>query len=77
MDTIAIKHPIESDLSFVYDTNLTDTPETPIHHSRNVCVFANAEVDRSPTGTGVSARLAIHHAKGEIEDGDHSKMGAG
>jgi trans-L-3-hydroxyproline dehydratase len=23
-------------------------------------------VDRSPTGTGVSARLAIHHARGEI-----------
>jgi trans-L-3-hydroxyproline dehydratase len=29
-------------------------------------VFANAEVDRSPTGTGVSARLALHHAKGEL-----------
>jgi len=34
-----------------------------------VCIFANAEVDRSPTGTGVSARLAIHHTKGEITDG--------
>jgi proline racemase len=67
-DTIAIKHPIEADLSFVYGTILTDAPETPVHHSRNVCVFANAEVDRSPTGTGVSARLALHHAKGEIED---------
>jgi trans-L-3-hydroxyproline dehydratase len=31
-------------------------------------VFANAEVDRSPTGTGVSARLALHHARGEIVD---------
>jgi len=36
------------------------------HHSRNVCVFADGEVDRSPTGTGVSGRLAIHHARGEI-----------
>jgi len=36
---------------------------------RNVCIFANAEVDRSPTGTGVSARLALHYAKGEITDG--------
>jgi proline racemase len=26
-------------------------------------------VDRSPTGTGVSARLALHHARGEITDG--------
>jgi proline racemase len=35
-------------------------------HSRNVCIFAEGEVDRSPTGTGVSGRLAIHYAKGEI-----------
>ncbi|MCK7505974.1 MAG: proline racemase family protein [Desulfobacterales bacterium] len=35
-------------------------------HSRNVCIFAEGEVDRSPTGTGVSGRLAIHHARGEI-----------
>ena len=33
------------------------------------CVFANAEVDRSPTGTGVSARLALHHARGELIEG--------
>jgi proline racemase len=67
--TISIEHPIESDLSFVYGTILIDTPENPAHHSRNVCVFADAEVDRSPTGTGVSARLALHYARGEIIDG--------
>jgi proline racemase len=66
---ISIKHPIEPDLSFVYGTILTDVPENPAHHSRNVCIFADAEVDRSPTGTGVSARLALHHARGEITDG--------
>ena len=33
----------------------------------NVCVFANGEVDRSPTGTGVSARAAVHFEKGEIK----------
>jgi len=64
--TIPIRHPIEADLSFVYGTILTGPPEDPAHHSRNICIFANAEVDRSPTGTGVSARLALHHAKGEI-----------
>lgn len=66
---MSIEHPIEADLSFVYGTILTDVPENPEHFSRNVCVFANGEVDRSPTGTGVSARLALHHAKGEIVDG--------
>jgi trans-L-3-hydroxyproline dehydratase len=34
-----------------------------------VCVFADGEVDRSPTGTGVSARLALHHARGELREG--------
>ena len=61
-----VKHPSEEDLSFLYGTILTGPPEDPAHHSRNICVFAAAEVDRSPTGTGVSARLALHHAKGEI-----------
>ncbi|GAC1566579.1 MAG: proline racemase family protein [Ktedonobacteraceae bacterium] len=66
---ISVNHPVEDDLSFVYGTILTDQPEDPAHHSRNICVFADGEVDRSPTGTGVSARLALHHAKGEIVDG--------
>ena len=35
-----------------------------------MCVFAEGEVDRSPTGTGVSARLAIHHARGDIGIGE-------
>lgn len=67
--SLTIDHPVEADLGFIYGTILTDSPENPAHFSRNVCVFADAEVDRSPTGTGVSARLALHHAKGEITDG--------
>jgi proline racemase len=63
---LPIQHPFEPDLGFLYGTILTGPPEDPRHHSRNICVFANAEVDRSPTGTGVSARLALHHAKGEL-----------
>jgi trans-L-3-hydroxyproline dehydratase len=64
-----VKHPLEEDLSFLYGTIFTGPPEDPQHHSRNVCIFANAELDRSPTGTGVSARVALHHAKGEIAEG--------
>jgi proline racemase len=66
---LEIRHPFEADLGFLYGTILTGPPEDPAHHSRNICVFANAEVDRSPTGTGVSARLALHHAKGELVEG--------
>jgi trans-L-3-hydroxyproline dehydratase len=61
-----IPHPFEADLSFLYGTIFIGPPQKPGVHSRNVCIFAEGEVDRSPTGTGVSARLAIHHARGEI-----------
>jgi trans-L-3-hydroxyproline dehydratase len=62
----AIAHPFEADLSFLYGTIFIGPPGNPDHHSRNVCIFAEGEVDRSPTGTGVSGRLAIHYARGEI-----------
>jgi proline racemase len=53
-------------LNFLYGTILVKMLHQADVHSRNVCIFAEGEVDRSPTGTGVSGRLAIHHAKGEI-----------
>jgi trans-L-3-hydroxyproline dehydratase len=62
-----IQHPFESDLSFLYGTIFTGRAQTSEHHSRNVCVFADGEVDRSPTGTGVSARAAIHHKRRELK----------
>ena len=62
----AIVHPIEPDLGFLYGTIFIGKPEMAGSHSRNVCIFAEGEVDRSPTGTGVSGRLAIHHARGEL-----------
>ena len=66
MSTRDIQHPFEPDLGFLYGTIFIGPPQGADAHSRNVCVFAEGEVDRSPTGTGVSARLAIHHARGEI-----------
>ena len=61
-----IAHPFEPDLGFLYGTIFVGSPRDADHHSRNVCVFAEGEMDRSPTGTGVSGRLAIHHARGEV-----------
>jgi len=65
-DRFPIQHPFEDDLSFLYGTIFTGPPLNADHHSRNVCIFAEGELDRSPTGTGVSARAALHHAKGEL-----------
>ncbi|MBM3305578.1 MAG: proline racemase [Candidatus Aminicenantes bacterium] len=61
-----IVHPFEKDLGFLYGTIFTGRGHTAGVDSRNVCVFAEGEVDRSPTGTGVSARMALHHSRGEI-----------
>jgi trans-L-3-hydroxyproline dehydratase len=67
MDKFEIKHPFEDDLSFLYGTIFTGKAFDPRNHSRNVCIFAEGEVDRSPTGSGVSARAALHYAKGELK----------
>ena len=67
MQTRPIKHPFDQDLSFLYGTIFIGPPVEPDSHSRNVCIFAEGEVDRSPTGTGVSGRLAIHFARGEVQ----------
>lgn len=70
MNSQKIKHPFEDDLSFLYGVIFTGKPYNPARHSRNVCIFANGEVDRSATGSGVSARAALHHARGELKMGD-------
>ncbi len=64
------RHPFAEDLSFLYGTIFIGPAGEEGVHSRNVCIFAGGEVDRSPTGTGVSGRLAIHFARGEIRIGD-------
>jgi trans-L-3-hydroxyproline dehydratase len=61
-----VTHPFEEELSFLYGTIVIGPPHSQGAHSSNVCIFAEGEVDRCPTGTGVSARLAIHYARGEI-----------
>jgi proline racemase len=65
-----IPHPFEPDLSFLYGTIFTGPAQAPGAQARNVCVFADGEVDRSPTGTGVSGHVAIEHARGRLRVGD-------
>lgn len=61
-----IVHPFDEDLSLLYGTIFVEPAHDEAHHSRNVCVFADGQIDRCPTGTGVSGRLAIHRARGEV-----------
>jgi trans-L-3-hydroxyproline dehydratase len=69
-DALGVKHPEADDLSFLYGTIIDGPPEDASHHSRNLCLFAEGEVDRSPTGSGVSARLAVLHARGLVATGE-------
>ncbi|WP_339859300.1 proline racemase family protein [Thalassospira alkalitolerans] len=79
---INLSHPDHKDLAFLYGAILTDGKDAWSEEpTRNICVFADNQVDRSPTGSGVSARLAIQHAKGLIAPDMtrhfHSVIGSG
>lgn len=66
-DQVALHHPDDPDLAFLYGTILTDgADEWSDGPTLNVCVFADREVDRSPTGSGVTARIALQYARGLI-----------
>ena len=67
-DTPYARHPSDDRLSGVYGTIIYEELG-PLHH-RNVTVFADGEVDRSPCGSGTSARLAILEADGAMHEGD-------
>lgn len=63
--TVPLEHPDDAELAFLYGTILSDGGDgAGGRPSRNVCVFAEREVDRSPTGSGVSARIAVQCARG-------------
>jgi trans-L-3-hydroxyproline dehydratase len=63
--SVPIAHPEDPELAFLYGTILTDDAAGTAP-TANLCVFADRQVDRSPTGSGVTARLARDHARGSI-----------
>lgn len=69
MREVEVVHPEEPGLRGLYGTIITDRPRTPDGDGRNIVVFAESEVDRSPCGTGTSARLAAMYADGAIDLG--------
>jgi proline racemase/trans-L-3-hydroxyproline dehydratase len=61
------RHRDDERLSGIYGTILYE--ELGPLHQRNVTVFADGEVDRSPCGSGTSARCALLAADGALEEG--------
>jgi trans-L-3-hydroxyproline dehydratase len=71
---VPIEHPAEPDLAFLYGTILTDGGDGAAAPSRNVCIFAGRQIDRSPTGSGVSARLALQVARRQTRLGEERRF---
>jgi proline racemase len=66
--TEVARHPDDERLSGIYGTILYD--DLGPLHQRNVTIFADGEVDRSPCGSGTSARCALLAADGLLDEGD-------
>ena len=63
-----VVHPLDAGLKGIYGTIFTAPPQHPDAHLRNVTIFADAEVDRSPCGTGTAAVMAVLSEMGVLGD---------
>jgi proline racemase len=61
---VTVVHPLEPELQGIYGTIFTGPPSSESADLRNVTIFAEAEVDRSPCGTGTCAVMAVLSAMG-------------
>ncbi|ELS51088.1 proline racemase family protein [Streptomyces viridochromogenes] len=71
-DTVYARHPVDDRLSGIYGTILYDdlgSDENGNPHQRNVTVFADGQVDRSPCGSGTCSRVAVLAASGHLKPG--------
>ena len=67
-----LQHPEHEDLQFLYSIFITNydlgkPAEETLGAETGLCFFANGQIDRSPTGSGVQARIALAYAKGRIK----------
>lgn len=69
---IPVAHPENNSINGIYGVIITSPIENTDYgrKSRQVCIFADGAVDRSPCGTGTSARLALLHARGMMSSAD-------
>ncbi|MEC4720036.1 proline racemase family protein [Noviherbaspirillum sp. CPCC 100848] len=65
-DKVRIRHPLEPGLDQLYGTIIDGAPNRAGVDQSNACIFADREVDRSPTGTGTSGRAAQLYLRGKL-----------
>jgi proline racemase len=61
-----VRHPLEPELAGIYGTIISAPAAAAEQGGRNITIYAEGAVDRSPCGTGTSAKLASHYATGKI-----------
>ena len=69
-EAVKVEHPLEPQLQGIYGTIFTGPPSSDRADLRNVTIFADAEVDRSPCGTGTAAVMAVLAAMGMLTEPD-------
>lgn len=67
--TMEIRHPY-LDITTVDLVEFYDETDNELADMKNCVIFGNAQADRSPCGTGTSAKLAALYAKGELKPGE-------
>ena len=64
---IKVQHPTQPHINTVDLVEIYGDPKSPDADYQNVVVFGSGQIDRSPCGTGTSAKMATLHAKGQLE----------
>jgi 4-hydroxyproline epimerase len=67
---IQVAHPDDPTIRGVSHVQWTGAPRDPKAHGRNAVFYGERAIDRSPCGTGTSARMAQLAAKGKLRVGD-------
>jgi len=65
-DAFKVVHPEIPEINHIYGTIIANAPRHPGSTQANCCVFADREVDRSPTGSGTAGRVAQLYLRGEL-----------
>lgn len=66
----AVVHPEIAEINHIYGTIIDGAPRHPGSTQANCCIFADREVDRSPTGSGTAGRVAQLYLRGRIALGE-------
>lgn len=65
-----VAHPEIPEINHIYGTIIDGPPRNPGSTQSNCCVFADRQVDRSPTGSGTAGRVAQLYARGRLAAGE-------